>query len=465
MAQESMTSAGLEKAKAFFTRAEEAAFTAQFDYAIEMYLQGLKWSPDALGEGHIPLRQTAIVRRDKGGKKPSMMDKLKRAAKAKDPVEEMLNQEWLFSHDPDNMGYAESFMKAAVAAGCKKISGWLADLVYEANLTSSKPSFNTFMMLKEAYATSQQWDKAIRVMQQAVKLKPDDLALADELKNASAELAMAQGRYDQGDFRNSLKDKAGQEKLQAQDAVVKTENYKELAIKAARENLEKNPESNDALIKLADTLEDIGGDDNAREAVKILDEKYGRTHDFILKRRANEIKIKFLKRLFQNARAALEANPQKHDVKAHYDKVHSQLVRMELEHYRQCVEQYPTDNKMKFEYASRLMKNKQYDEAIPLFQESQKDPRHRFLAMDRIGMCFFSKGWFSDAEDICRRAADAYEMQDDATAKDLRYNLARSLEEQNKNEEAIEIYRKLAQLDFGYKDVRKRVDELRKKTQ
>jgi TolA-binding protein len=302
-------------------------------------------------------------------------------------------------------------------------------------------------------------------MQQAVKLKPDDLALADELKNASAELAMAQGKYDQGDFRNSLKDKAGQEKLQAHDAVIKTQNYKELAIQAARENVEKNPDSNDALIKLADTLEDIGGDDNAREAVKILEEKYNRTHDFILKRRTNEIKIKFLKRLFQNARAALEANPQKHDVKAHYDKVHSQLVRMELEHYRQCVEQYPTDNKMKFEYASRLMKNKQYDEAIPLFQESQKDPRHKFSAMDRIGMCFFSKGWFSDAEDIFRRAADAYEMQDDATAKDLRYNLARSLEEQNKNEEAIEIYRKLAQLDFGYKDVRKRVDELRKKTQ
>jgi hypothetical protein len=44
----------------------------------------------------------------------------------------------------------------------------------------------------------------------------------------------------------------------------------------------------------------------------------------------------------------------------------------------------------------------------------------------------------------------------------LRYNLARSFEEQSKRAEALDIYRKIAQIDFGFKDVSQRVDRLRK---
>ena len=40
-------------------------------------------------------------------------------------------------------------------------------------------------------------------------------------------------------------------------------------------------------------------------------------------------------------------------------------------------------------------------------------------------------------------------------------NLARCYEEQAEREKALELYRKIAQLDFGYKDVRRRIDNLR----
>ena len=42
----------LSKARAFFKRAEEVASTNNFDYAIELYLDGLRLSPDALEDGH-----------------------------------------------------------------------------------------------------------------------------------------------------------------------------------------------------------------------------------------------------------------------------------------------------------------------------------------------------------------------------------------------------------------------------
>lgn len=71
------------------------------------------------------------------------------------------------------------------------------------------------------------------------------------------------------------------------------------------------------------------------------------------------------------------------------------------------------------------------------------------------------KGWFADAIDVFTQAIEAYHIKDDTTAKELRYNLARAYEEQGDNEKALEIYRKIAQLDFAYKDVRQRVDKLR----
>ena len=113
----------------------------------------------------------------------------------------------------------------------------------------------------------------------------------------------------------------------------------------------------------------------------------------------------------------------------------------------------------------RLVQNGRYNEAIPLFQDAQRDPRRKISAMGKIGYCFFKKEWYADAIDVFTRAIDAYEIKDDATAKELRYNLARAYEEQGDTDRSLELYRKIAQLDFGYKDVCERVDRLRAASQ
>ena len=66
----------LSKAVPFFSRAEEVAATDNFDYAIDLYIEGLKRAPDAVEQGHKPLRYNAMVRQGKGGKKPSMFEKM-----------------------------------------------------------------------------------------------------------------------------------------------------------------------------------------------------------------------------------------------------------------------------------------------------------------------------------------------------------------------------------------------------
>jgi tetratricopeptide (TPR) repeat protein len=81
--------------------------------------------------------------------------------------------------------------------------------------------------------------------------------------------------------------------------------------------------------------------------------------------------------------------------------------------------------------------------------------------MNQIGCCFLVKGWLDDAIDVLTQAINSYELKDDAAGKELRYNLARAYEERGDMQEAMDVYRKIAQSDFAYKDVSQRVDRLR----
>jgi len=451
----------LAKAGAFFESAREAAESENFDYAIGMYLEGLRYAPDALEQGHLPLCELALQRKAKAGQKPSVMERVKRL-RGKTPVEQLLNAEYLFTKDPDHLPYAEAMLKAAVAGGYKKTADWIANLVFQTNNAAERPSLQTYILLKDSYTALREFDKALAACQRACRLKPQDKDLADEFKNLSAELTMASGKYDQqGDFTKSIKDREAQEKLHALQGVIKSEDYRLLAVQQAREELAENPNLSSNIFNLAQVLSELQNDQAENEAIELLENAYKTKSDFSFKQRAGQLRIHQLHRKIRQAKAALEANPDDAEAKAKVEELLEQLNDTELEHHRLCVQNYPTDLAAKYEYAIRLLGNRRYDEAIPLFQEAQRDPRRKIAAMDKIGYCFFLKGWFADAIDVLTQAIDSYEIKDDGLAKELRYNLGRAYQENSDTDKALEIFRKIAQIDFAYKDVSQRVDKLR----
>ena len=450
------------KAKQFFDKADEAASNGNFDYAIGLYLDGLRCDPDALQDGHLRLRELALNRQAKGGKKPSIMERMK-YSRGKTPLEQLLNAEYLMARDPEHLPYIEAMLKAAIAGDYKQTTKWIADLLFAVNNASGNPSVHAYLLLKDSYAAIGLWDRAIAACQHAARIRPDDADIADEAKRLSAEMTVSRGRYDQaGDFRNSIKNREEQEIFQSQQGVVKTKDYRVLAAEAARKAYEQNPQSAQSIFGLAGALADMRTDQAEEEAIQLLEDAYKKRQDFSFKERAGLIRIGQVKRKIRESDEIVEANTEDSVAKSKHAGLVGQLNKAEMEHYGLCVQNYPTDLKAKYEYGLRLVHNQKYDEAIPLLQDAQKDPRHKIAAMDKIGLCFFMKGWYSDAEDIFTRAIDSYEIKDDDIAKELRYNLARSFEEQGKKAEALDIYRKIAQVDFGFKDVSQRVDRLRK---
>ncbi len=451
---EEQTNQNAAKAEAFFVRAKHIAGRGKYDYAIDMYIEGLGLEPDDVKNGHIPLRELALLRQSRSGAKPSFTQRLKGTG-GKTPLEQMLKAESLLAKDPEHLPYAQAMLKAAIAGKYAKTVQWLADLLFEANAGNEKPSLAAYILIKEAYESIGKFEKAAAACYQALKMKPDDDEIGDEYKRLSAEVTVAKGKYDTGDnFRKAVKDIEQQEMLVAKDGVVKSDVFRNSIIESARADVIKHPDSISSILNLANALAELESDDPENEAIKILEDAYVAKMDFSLKKRAGEIYITQLRR---KLRKAIAANQPTEAVTALKSKLNEAL----LEHWRLSVQNYPTDLAAKYEYGLVLLENEHFDEAIPLFQHAQNDPRRKVLAMSKTGLCFYKKGWLNDAIDIFLRAIEAHEIKDDAIGKELSYNLGLCYQQQGQNDKALEVFRKIAQVDFGYRDVGSRVQQLR----
>jgi TolA-binding protein len=105
---------------------------------------------------------------------------------------------------------------------------------------------------------------------------------------------------------------------------------------------------------------------------------------------------------------------------------------------------------------------RELDEAIPMLQAAQTDPRSRHQCQFLMGRAFFEKGSYAQAAAVLTELRDAYELADDLS-KDILYWLARSLEADGQTEEAKATYGRLLRQDYNYAqgDARKRLEALK----
>ncbi|MCK4998807.1 MAG: hypothetical protein KAS23_04700, partial [Anaerohalosphaera sp.] len=285
----------MDNAMPFFLRAEEVASTGNYDYAVEMYIEGLKRHPDALQHGHVELRKLALLRQSRGGKKPSIKEKMKFRG-GKTPADEMLNAEHLLAKDPDNLNYAATMLKSAVAGAYHDTAEWIANLIFEGNRNSEKPSLATFVLLKDSYVKLSLFTLAVSACKHAVELKPDDDLLETELRNLSAQMTLQKGKYDgTGDFTQSIWNREEQDKLHAQDKAVKSFDERFTVVDEAKKALAADPGSTEKILKMAQSLFNLETKQGATDASTLLERAYVKTKDFAFKKKQGELNLKYLR--------------------------------------------------------------------------------------------------------------------------------------------------------------------------
>lgn len=462
------------RANKFYEHAQAVADARNYDYAIECYINGLKFDPDNLNR-HEALFEVAKRRKVNGGKPAGMGEWMKGG---KSSVEKMLNAEKVWAKDPLNAAALLPVMERSVEVyqefpnlSMAEVTYWLGKLLLEQNQFSKRPTLPIYVKAKELFAKVGAWDKAVEACRLALSLSPDNGDLLADLKNLEAERTLVEGGYGQAgreSFRGSIKDEEKQKELLAEDAIGKTEQQVITQLKAARKAVEADPNNPDIRMKLVRALLVEDKEEPENEAVEILLDLAKKTGQYQYKMQAGDVRIRQLTRATRIARTALEADPKNAALRKAYDAVNDSRFQLELDEYTERVKNYPTDVSLKFELGKRLQHFKKTEEAISNFQEAQSDPKLRSNAMLHLGLCYVEKAWHEEAIETFRRAIDMHAMPDDKLGMELRYRLMDSLDRAARKEkslkhatEARSIASQILQTNIKYKDIRDRLEKIK----
>jgi TolA-binding protein len=462
-------------ARQWFKKAADCRERREYDYAIECFITGLTSWPEAVEEGHMPLRSLAIQRTQTGGKKPSMFDTMKKSTSGKDFKAAMLNAEHHLSKDPFNHGFAEALLKNAAKGGFLHTAKWIAPIVMETLRRDAKPNkgrFKSFrQLLADAAAVGEAGndspmivffiEQAAQSIEYQIARSPGDDDLRQEQRDLSGKLTIWKGKYQESDnFRESLQDAQSQKLIHDSERMQQGEHTYAALVNAAKKEYEQNRTVPQKVQNYVDVLMKRESMENEQAALDVLSNAHSESKNYSFKVKADDLRLKRLTRIARERADAARAGGTDEDKQAAREAT-AALRNEVVSVYRERVANYPTDLRMKFRLGVALFEVGEYDEAIPTLQAAQNEPRSKWQCQLYIGRSFYQKQIFGQAVQVLKELVDQYELQDDF-AKDALYWLGRACEANNMAEDAKANYGKLLRLDYNYAhgDARKRLEAL-----
>jgi hypothetical protein len=448
-----------KKALAFFDRGRTVADTGNFEYGIELHIQGLSIDPENV-EAHKALRDISLKRKASGGKDLGMMERMKLNKTVKDdPKSTMLNGEKALAYDPGNMDKMLNVFQQAIKAGFYDSAIWIGSVLLKANTDHPKPELNKFLALKDGYKSFDQWRLAVEACNYALRLRPDDMDLQKELKDLSAQNTLTEGKYGVAkSFRESIRDMDKQKRLLDEERDYQSDDFLVRKAREAEIDWKNNLDDMAFFSKYIDALRATESLEHENKAISLLDDMYKTSHQFKWRQKLGEIKIAQLSRMERTMRTDMQRDP---EMKKEYAKFIRQKLTEELSEWQLIVENYPTDTTARFNVAQRMFLLGQFQEAIPVFQQVRQDPKFRVAGSVLLGRAFLEAGFADEAVETLKTTLDDYPAKGDDKSLDMYYWYGRALEITNDNGGAIRQYSQVAQINFNYRDVQERIKRLR----
>jgi tetratricopeptide (TPR) repeat protein len=225
--------------------------------------------------------------------------------------------------------------------------------------------------------------------------------------------------------------------------------------------IRKDPANVGLYLKLADLYKaarDFGkAQDQLTKALE-LSPNNGEIRELIL-----DVQLSRLREEASEAETRARANPGKERLVEKARGLQQDVVQKELEFFTLGVELNPTDLKKKFELAQRLASRhvKQFSKAIPLLQQAASNPSLKTDALVLLGECFARDGKSDLARRQLEKAIEGLAFADRPDSfRTAHYLLGRLYQAAGKNEQAEHHYGEVLAVDYEYKDVLKRMEEL-----
>ena len=437
--------------KAFFERGDQVAETGNWDFAIQMYIEGIGRDVDNVEQGHQPLREVSLNRKAQGGKGPGMMEKMKRS-RGKTPEETLVNAEFLLAKEPGSVQQMMRMHDAARKLELTDTLKWICGIILDSQRLGDKPDLRVLKTITETYDSLEDYVQGIRACEMALTIAPEDGALQNALKQLAAKHTIQAGKYDQeGEFTRSVKDLDGQQDMLQRDAMVQQDSFLKAEAERAIKAYEREPTEIGKIVAAAKALTAIEDEVYENQAIDILAKAHRDTGAYQFKMQIGDIRIRQENRRYRNLTDAGDKEAAAQQLQ--------RVLAFELDEFTERVENYPTNLVLKYELGRRQLLAGNCDDAIGSFQAAQRDPKRRLQALNYLGQTFAKKGWLREAADTYKKALDG--DLTDARAKDIRYSYGDVLEKMGELKAAQDEFSEVAQIDFSYKDVRNRLESVR----
>jgi tetratricopeptide (TPR) repeat protein len=442
---------------ALYKRAEEAFQKRSYDYARDLFLQILVLDLDH-ANARKALKGTLIRKFQEAGAtskirliamKGQFEIQLKTTKDALKKIE--LCQNYL-KDDPTNSKVRGVLAESLYTLGHNNAAAAEAEMAFAddtANLSAAK-------VMVAAYKNTGKVKEAQTILERLQSQVKEDRDLEKLQRDLAAMQTMNAGFTDAGGgkdgFRKVIKDSAKAEDLERDHRLIQSEAELVAAIEKLEAEMAENPTDARIPKRIGDLFFEkkkdyVGARDWYKKASQLAPQ------DSVLRDKVDDCQIRLHDLQVEGATKAND--PKLNELKG---------VRLKflIQSFERRVQDRPTDMGLRLELGKAYYKAGPSftDKAIGEFQQSVKDPKKKADSHLYLGLSFQRKKMFDMADKQYALAEDGILSQD--RRLDILYNRARCIKEAGKLPEAIEMGKKIMEIDISYKDISQLVEEWQK---
>jgi tetratricopeptide (TPR) repeat protein len=457
-------------AAAQFERASQVISKGDYDYGIQLLLTCCRIDPGNLVYRQT-LRQTERVK-FKNNLRGSPMAKLttagarlrlRQALHAGKYLRALEHGERALLKNPWDAAVQAAMAVAFEELGLVDLAVWTLEQARQARPTDLKVN----RALARLYERRGNFTHAAALWELVRRAAPGDQEAQRKSKDLAASETIARGRYEEaisGTAEAATAETAEQASAPAErpgfqprpEAVAPTDRVSREA-DALRKKITADPTNASHYLQLAALYR---RSDRPEEAAKVLQEALGPTaNHFEVATELADLAIEPFRSNLAITEKKLRSDADDADLRKLRHRLQKEINTRELDLYRQKSSRYPTDMAYRFEMGVRLLRAGQTDEAIRELQTARTDPRQHWRALLYLGYCFKARNNWRLAQRNFDEALQCLPQAEASTRKELLYQLARGHAEAGDLEKAVELALELANLDFGYHDIGKLLDE------
>ena len=387
------------------------------------------------------------------GIKTSGMGTMKLQSQAKkDPAATLPLIEKELDKDPTNDSLHDLLHDVCAKLGYIETAAFALETVRQTNPENNK----LLHKLAEFYLAQEDPQKAHDVYSFITKHHPTDGKAIKGGKDASARASMKKQKWDENsDMRSLLRNADESEALEKASRTGLTREQLEERRDAVIEKYNADPNHLATAKELATLYEKLEDWHNAHTFFEWAHSLSN--GDVALATKAAELKDRALEADLVALEAAVAADPDNAELKEQLAARRQDRLKEQVDEAKQRVDQNPTDPQLRYDLGRALYNAGDPSSAIPHLQQATRNPHIRTKVLLLLARAFKAKSMFDLAvKQLTDALADLNVM--DSTKKEILYEKGMTHDEMGDAEAALDCFKQIYEVDYGYRDVAQRVE-------